>query len=489
VCSIQRKKQLSPGEITFSLLMPGRKNGEEVKMIKKIRLLALSAIIGLILASCNIGNPGTTDNPALISQLSVVTLELTAQADTSVPFTAVGQIIKINYSIKNTGSAGVTGVVTVAGATTTCPGINTIGNLDNSLDPNETLVCPSVYSITQADLDKGSATIAAMATVNGINSNPVTTTVPILKPKAVSLTTAANPSTYDQVGRQISFTYVIKNSGSASLGPTQFTVTDSLMGATPINCGAADTTLAPTATVTCSAIYSITQADMNAVSVTNLATASGGGAAPSQPASTTISKSSVGQSNPPNPAPGNPIQYTVAPGDWLWQIARCNGVDPNNLAADNKVQIPNPSQISPGMILTVKNPGSFSKYYGPPCVAVYTVQSSDTWNSIAQKYNADVVVLQRANSGVLSARVVVPCNSAPGPTAPCNSTGGNTLPSTQNKVLTLTTTANPVSYDQAGQQITASLDPHQSTAAVRVPVCLRARPCPALPSISLRRPT
>jgi uncharacterized repeat protein (TIGR01451 family) len=104
------------------------------------------------------------------------------------------------------------------------------------------------------------------------------------------LVTAATPTTYNQVGQQITFTYAIKNSGNITLGPTQFTVSDSLISSAPFNCGAANTSLAPDAIVTCTAPYTITQADFNAVSVTNIATASGGGVGPTQPASTTIIK-------------------------------------------------------------------------------------------------------------------------------------------------------------------------------------------------------
>jgi uncharacterized repeat protein (TIGR01451 family) len=95
---------------------------------------------------------------------------------------------------------------------------------------------------------------------------------------------------YDLVGQQITFSYEIKNTGNVNLGPAQFTVSDSLISPTAFNCGPANITLAPTQTVTCTATYTITQADMNVVSVSNLATASGGGAGPSQFATVTINR-------------------------------------------------------------------------------------------------------------------------------------------------------------------------------------------------------
>ena len=92
------------------------------------------------------------------------------------------------------------------------------------------------------------------------------------------------------MGQTITYTYVIINSGNVNLGPDQFTITDDHIGTplgTPFNCGPAGTTLTPNtgtiaapsagSSVTCQATYTITQADLNAGSVTNTASASGGG--------------------------------------------------------------------------------------------------------------------------------------------------------------------------------------------------------------------
>ena len=97
---------------------------------------------------------------------------------------------------------------------------------------------------------------------------------------SLALTKVATPTTYSAVGAQITYNYTVTTTGNVALGPAQFTVSDDHIGSplgTAFNCGAAATTLAPNATVTCSATYTITQADLNAGSVTNHATASGGG--------------------------------------------------------------------------------------------------------------------------------------------------------------------------------------------------------------------
>jgi LysM repeat protein len=218
-------------------------------------------------------------------------------------------------------------------------------------------------------------------------------------------------------------------------------VTDTGLAA-PINCGPATTTLAQNATVTCSAVYTITQANMDAGSFATSATASGGGVAPSQPASATVTKgTTTAPPSNPNLVAGSTIKHQVADGEWLWQIARCYGADPVKVSAANP---PTPAQISPKTSVTVPNIGSVGKIYGPPCVVMYTVQTGDTWDSIAAKYNADPTVLKMANSNTLTVGSVIK--------VPINSAGATVaVPTT---ILTLATTANPTTYNQAGQVIT-----------------------------------
>ena len=182
-------------------------------MTKLIRSLILSAIVVLVLASCNIFS-----SPAV---------ELTIQVNSFGPYNTVGQVIKFSYTIKNTGTEALPGTVIVTGdrSTVTCPNVNTVGNLNNSLDVNEIIVCTADYPVTQADLDKGSVTHTATANINGTLSNQAASPeIPVgiksvLTTAPLTLTTTANPLTYDQVGQKITYTYVIKNNGTVNLGP------------------------------------------------------------------------------------------------------------------------------------------------------------------------------------------------------------------------------------------------------------------------------
>ncbi len=319
--------------------------------------LAISAIILLILAACNLGSPNTLlAAQATPSPTKVESIDLTVQADTSAPLNAVGQQIKYTYRIKAKGGASASGAVSVTAAGATCPAINTVGNNDDKLEASETLVCSSTHPITQADLDAGSVTTVTTATVGVLTSKPVATTVQFQK---LALTKTANPTTYNQAGQTITYSYTITNSTTANLSATQYSINDSGLPA-PFNCGPDGTSLAPGATVTCTATYTITANDLNAPSLTHEATATGNGAGTSQLASTTITKGAVVQNNPgpvtnPNPnnlAVGSTVQHKVADGEWIWQIAvvlwyRPEADHPGE-SADNR----------PGGNLAKHNPGS-----------------------------------------------------------------------------------------------------------------------------------
>src|SRR5262249_55729030 len=137
----------------------------------------------------------------------------------------------------------------------------------------------------QADLDAGSITNVATASGNGLTSNQATATVTGTQTRSISLTKTANPTTYSAVGQVITYTYVIRNTGNVTLaGP--FTITDNKIG-TITPCGSGP--LAPGASTSCTAPYTITLADLTAGSVTNIATASGNGVTSNQATATLTS--------------------------------------------------------------------------------------------------------------------------------------------------------------------------------------------------------
>ena len=172
-------------------------------------------------------------------------------------------MISYSYLVTNTGNVALAGPVTVADdkATVVCPA--------GGLAPGGTITCTA--SITQADLNAGSVTNVARASAGGIQSNQDTETVTAVQTKTLLLDKSASPASYDSVGDVISYSYLVTNTGNVALaGPV--TVADDKA---TVVCPAGG--LAPGGTITCTASYTITQADLNAGSVTNVARASAGG--------------------------------------------------------------------------------------------------------------------------------------------------------------------------------------------------------------------
>ena len=99
--------------------------------------------------------------------------------------------------------------------------------------------------------------------------------------------------------------------------------------------------------------------------------------------------------------PGGNIQHQVVAGESLSQIASCYGANFDEVNNANP-EIKDPDKLTPGTTIVVPHIGSTGKIYGPPCFVYYTVQSGDTWNSIALKYNADLKILKALNLGGLS---------------------------------------------------------------------------------------
>ena len=78
------------------------------------------------------------------------------------------------------------------------------------------------------------------------------------------------PATYDDVGDVIAYSYLVTNTGNVTMtGPV--TVADDRA-----TCDVPGQGLAPGASVTCTATYTVTQADLDAGAVMNTATATVG---------------------------------------------------------------------------------------------------------------------------------------------------------------------------------------------------------------------
>jgi uncharacterized repeat protein (TIGR01451 family) len=431
--------------------------------MNRIIRTSLSFLILVILSACNL-----FATPAAVPGTSPVRLTVQTQNNINT-FSRAGEVITYQYVVSNTGNQQLAGpiIITDAPRQANCPNVNTVGNQDPYLNLNETVTCTATYTVTEADMNSGSIMNLATATVGGVISNQagVTLTRGAAPPAAaLSLAKTASSPTYGQIGQTITYTYVITNRGASPLGPAQFTITDSKLGA-PFNCGLPNTTIAAGQSMNCTANYLITQADMAATNLTNTATASGAGQT-SASATVTITNQALtpavpGPTATPQPpsnlTPGSTVQHPVVVGEWLYQIARCYGASINEVRTANP-QIRDPNIILPSMTITVPRIGSAGPIHGGTnCVVFHQVRSGDTWTSIQQQYNACLSVLQRVNPGGLAVggSVKVPRNSS---TLYCPGSGS---PSTPNPAFTATPT--PTGTTTPMQRIT--IDPGQTTAS------------------------
>jgi len=193
-------------------------------------------------------------------------LSLTTSASPTT-YNTVGQTINYVYVIKNVGIETLNSPFTIIDdklGTFTCV-------MATSLIPDSSTTCTNTYSITQADLDAGSVTNQATATVNFNNitvpSDVAITTVNAVQTPKLSLIKSANPLTYTLVGETITYTYILKNIGNVTL-TYPFSIYDTQTYGT---CPDTPTNLVPSSSITCTASYTITQVDVNSGKITNVA--------------------------------------------------------------------------------------------------------------------------------------------------------------------------------------------------------------------------
>ena len=237
-------------------------------------------------------------NTGLFPSLS---LTKTASPSTTADF-AVGTVVTYTFEVENTGNAVVSGIAIdesgFGGAEILSPVSCTAGV--DSLVPGAKATCTATYALTQADIDRGSLSNTATATgtaPNGdsIASSPSTATLTgVSAPKLTFQKTADTSALGDPVraGDVVTYHFSATNSGNVTLTDVGFD--DALAGLSALGYSwptATAGTLAPGQTATATATYELTQTDLDAGSVTNTATVTGG--APNGGSTTTDSAVSI----------------------------------------------------------------------------------------------------------------------------------------------------------------------------------------------------
>jgi len=217
--------------------------------ITTARTLLVSVSIGVAAPPGSSGSGFVLDNPITTS---------------SSTFSSLGQTITYTYTLRNQGTASISGPFTVTD--NRLPSVNCSGAA-NPLAGGATTTCTGIYTIIQADLDSGLMTNQATALGGAGASNVATATITAVQNPQLSLAKSASPTASTTLGQTITYSYTLQNIGNVTL-PGTYTITDDKAGS--LSCSGA---LAPGASTTCTKAYSITSADLNAGSVVNHATA------------------------------------------------------------------------------------------------------------------------------------------------------------------------------------------------------------------------
>lgn len=182
--------------------------------------------------------------------------------------TKVGGTITYSITVTNTGDVALSNVV-ISDVNATL-----ISCAATTLATGASFTCTATHVVTDADMAAGQVdnTAVASSSTGSLSRTSNLVTVPLTPAPAITIVKSLSGAAPSKVGDTIAYNIVVTNAGNVTV--TNLTVADA--NATLGTCTpAAPATLAPAASITCAATHVITDADMTAGKVDNVATASG----------------------------------------------------------------------------------------------------------------------------------------------------------------------------------------------------------------------
>ncbi|MEH6418704.1 DUF7507 domain-containing protein, partial [Pseudomonas sp. CGJS7] len=220
--------------------------------------------------------PSTTTTPTTEPEPSLTLLKTAGTPTTNLGANAsatdAGDTIAYRFAITNTGNVTLTNV-TVTDAKLDAPAVCDA----TTLAPNASTTCTGTHTITQDEVNAGSANNTATATGTPPNQPPVTsppssTQTPLPRNgelrsiKALTANADEDASGSVTVGDTLSYTITVTNIGTIDLG--NVVVTDDKIAPSTITCAI----VTPGATCVLTGTYKVTAADANAGTIRNTAT-------------------------------------------------------------------------------------------------------------------------------------------------------------------------------------------------------------------------
>ena len=315
------------------------------------------------------------------------------------PVPGVGATLTYTLVAENTGNQTLRSVVV------TDPLLPTLSCSVATLAPAATRSCTGSYVVTQADIDRGTLVNTAAARAISPDGAPitdtgtVTATMPAAAP-ALEMTKTALPSPFGPVGSTLSYRLAVQNTGNVTI--TAIAVADPVLGYT---CTIAS--LAPGVTnQSCLATITVTQAQIDAGSIVNTASATG-----RSPSGATITDDVTITTPGPARTPaieatkvllpsasvvGSPVQYQLT--------LRNTG----NVTLTGVTPVDTMTRISPATPVTLDAPFA---YVSGDTGVVGVMAPGEAWTFAAQK----TLTQQDIDAGGLSNSVTVTATPPSGP--------------------------------------------------------------------------
>ncbi|XWL01970.1 SpaA isopeptide-forming pilin-related protein [Macrococcoides goetzii] len=215
----------------------------------------------------NLDDPSDTDSleiPAVTS--NGISIEKTANPT---EITAAGQTITYNFKVTNTGNTTLKDVVI---NDPMFPSNRIVTN--TVLEPGESTEGTAIHVVTQEEFDSGKLVNIATVTGTPPSGTPPTDTdtveVPTKQNTGISIEKTAGQTVIQQTGEVITYSFTVTNTGNTTL--TDVVLTDPMF---PDGVTLLKTTLLPGESTTGTATHTVTQTDLNTLSVDNTATVTG----------------------------------------------------------------------------------------------------------------------------------------------------------------------------------------------------------------------
>ncbi|MBJ7883081.1 DUF7507 domain-containing protein, partial [Gelidibacter salicanalis] len=202
-----------------------------------------------VTASSDQAPDATDDLDIPIAQDPLMTV---VKSSTTTEVTVAGQVIPYSYLVTNTGNVTLTGISLSDDNVDADP-----AGGDATLAPGATTTFTANYTVTQADIDAGgNVTNNVVASSNEAPDAPDDLDIPVSQNPLMTVVKSSTTTEVTLAGQVIPYSYLVTNTGNVTL--TGISLSDDNVDADPAG---GVTTLAPGATTTFTANYTVTQAD------------------------------------------------------------------------------------------------------------------------------------------------------------------------------------------------------------------------------------